>query len=136
MRMVSKRSWREERQFGISVGLVLMAIAAWFAWRGRGAAMVGVPGVLGAVLAVLGAAVPRALEYPNRGWMALAAALSWVSIRVILGLLFFVVFAPLGAWRRMRGADPLGRRAPADQKSFWQPYSDRQADPKHYERMF
>lgn len=133
---MATRTWHQERQFGVSVGLVLVAIAAWFAWRGRGPAFVWIPGVLGAALALLGAAVPRALEYPNRGWMALAAALSWVSLRVILGVLFFVVFAPLGAWRRMRGADPLNRRADASRESFWQPYSDRQADPKHYERMF
>ncbi len=36
----------------------------------------------------------------------------------------------------MRGWDPLNRRAAAGRQSFWQPYSDRQADPKHYEKMF
>jgi len=56
--------------------------------------------------------------------------------RVILGVLFYVVLTPLGAWRRMRGADPLARRAPATQRSFWHPYSARQADAKHYEKMY
>jgi thiol:disulfide interchange protein len=133
---VAVRAWRQERQFGVSVGLVLLAIAAWLLWRGRGPAIVWTLGSIGAVLAVFGLAFPRALAGPNRAWMALAEALSWVSVRVILGLLFFLVFTPLGAWKRVRGWDPLNRRAAADRASFWHPYSPRQADPKHYERMF
>jgi hypothetical protein len=128
--------YHKERQFGVSVGLVLLAMAAWFFWRGRTPVVVGVPGGIGAVLLVFGLAWPAALVVPNRGWMALAEALSWVSTRVILGLLFYLVLTPLGAWRRMRGADPLARRAAASQSSFWHAYSARQADPKHYEKMY
>jgi hypothetical protein len=131
-----KTSWKHERQFGISVGLVLLAISAWFFWHGRGPALTGALAVPGGLLVVLGGIAPRALVYPNRAWMALAEGLSWVSTRVILGLLFVLVLTPLGAWRRMRGADPLHRRTGRAQASLWLPYSDRQADPKHYERMF
>lgn len=133
---MGRNPWRQERQFGISVGLVLLAAAAYFAWRGRGPVFTGVPGVVGGLLVVLGAAAPRALVYPNRAWMAFAEALSFVSVRIVLGLLFYLVFTPLGAWRRWRGWDPLGRRSAAERTSFWHPYSPRQADPKHYERMF
>lgn len=133
---MGRNLWRQERQFGISVGLVLLAAAAWFSWRGSSPVVAGVPAAIGGLLTAFGAVFPRALVYPNRAWMALAEALSWVSVRVILGLLFFLVFTPLGAWRRMRGWDPLNRRAAADRSSFWHPYSTRQADPRHYEKMF
>ena len=133
---MGRNPWRQERQFGISVGLVLLAAAAYFAWCGRGPVFTGVPGVVGGLLVLLGAAAPRALVYPNRAWMAFAEALSFVSVRIVLGLLFYLVFTPLGAWRRWRGWDPLGRRTAAERTSFWHPYSPRQADPKHYERMF
>jgi hypothetical protein len=133
---VSSSPWRQERQFGISVGLVLLAAAAFFFWRGRGPTLVGVLACTGGLLAVVGAAFPKGLVYPNRAWMVLAEALSWVSVRVVLGLLFVFVFTPLGAWRRWRGWDPLNRRSAAGRNSFWHSYSPRQADPKHYERMF
>lgn len=133
---MSANRWRQERQFGVSVGLVLLAAAAWFLWRGRAPAAWGVPGAIGTVLVLLGLAAPRALVHANRAWMALAEAMSWVSVRVVLGLLFFLVFTPLGAWRRMLGWDPLSRREGAHRDSFWRPYSPRQADPKHFERMF
>jgi hypothetical protein len=133
---LGQQRWQNERRFGVSVGLALVALAAWFLWRGRSTAVVGILGSAGALLAVSGAVYPRALVHLNRAWMKLAEALSWVSLRVILGALFYAVLSPLGAWRRFRGSDPLNRRAPSSRKSFWQPYSDRQADPRHYEKMF
>lgn len=133
---MSASRWRQERRFGVSVGVVLLVAAAWLLWRGRSLLVVGAPGGVGALLLVAGALYPRVLVELNRGWMALAAGLSWVSTRVILGLLFALVFVPLGAWRRMRGEDPLARRAPASRQSFWHAYSPRQADPKHYEKMY
>jgi hypothetical protein len=133
---MAQRRWRQERQFGITVGLLLLAITAWLARGGREVVVIAPLGSVGALLALFGAGYPRALAYPNRAWMALADALSWVTTRVVLGLLFFLVFTPLGAWKRMRGWDPLNRRAPASRRTFWQPYSERQADPKHYEKMF
>jgi hypothetical protein len=134
--MAQNKRWRNEKQFGVTVGLVLLAISAWFFWRGRGPIVTVPPACVGALLLLLGVGYPRALLHANRAWMALAQALSWVTTRVILGTLFFLVFAPLGAWRRFRGWDPLNRRAASDRQSFWQPYSDRQADPRHYEKMF
>jgi thiol:disulfide interchange protein len=134
--VVTRGPWRQERNFGVTVGLALLAIAGWFLWRGRKPAFTVTPGTIGTLLVLFGAGYPRALVYPNRAWVTLAEGLSWISTRVILGLLFFLVFTPLGAWRRARGWDPLNRRAAADRRSFWQPYSERQADPKHYERMF
>ncbi len=118
---MAKRSWHQEKQFGITVGSVLLAMAGWLFWRGHGPVATAAPAFVGALLVVFGVGYPRALVHPNRAWMALAEALSWVSTRVILGLLFFLVFAPLGAWRRMRGWDPLNRRASRSRRSFWQP---------------
>lgn len=132
---MGRNPWRQERQFGIGVGLVLLGAAAYFVWRGGGA-VGGAVAVVGGLLVILGAIAPVALVYPNRAWMALAEILSFVSVRIVLGLLFYLVFTPLGAWRRWRGWDPLNRRAAPGRTSFWHPYSPRQADPKHYERMF
>jgi hypothetical protein len=36
--------------------------------------------------------------------------LGWVNTRIILGLLFFVMFAPVALLFRLFGRDPLARR--------------------------
>jgi hypothetical protein len=84
---------------------------------------------------LLGSVVPRALVYPNKAWMALAEVLSYISTRIILAFVYFVVITPIGVVKRLSGWDPLNRRA-AKSESYWRDYSARQRDPRHYEKMF
>ena len=112
-----------------------MVIGAWLTWRGGGPLVTQTLLTLGGLLVFFGFIYPRALVWPNRGWMRFAEALSYVSTRVILAIVFFVVITPIGVVRRLTGWDPLGRRrAPAD--SYWVPYPERQHDPKHLEKMY
>jgi hypothetical protein len=67
--------------------------------------------------------------------MLLAEGLSFVTTRVILALVFFLVVTPIGVVKRLMGWDPLSRRAER-RASYWQPYSERQRNPRHYEKMF
>ncbi len=67
--------------------------------------------------------------------MALAEALSRVMTGVILAIVYFGVVTPIGLIRKAFGGDPLRRRVAAS-GSYWFPYSDRQRDPRHYEKMF
>lgn len=117
------------------MGAIFSLLSAWWLYRGKliGVAQVTLP--LGAALIVLGAIFPRSLVYPNRAWMLLAEALAYVSTRIILGFIFFAIVAPIGKVKRMFGWDPLHRRE-VYSLSYWRPYSDRQRDPRHYERMF
>jgi saxitoxin biosynthesis operon SxtJ-like protein len=126
---------RAEREFGLIVGSVFVLLAGWWLYRGKlGLIAYGFLGV-GIVLVVLGAVFPRALTLPSRMWMALSEVLSFVSTRVILVIVFFVVITPTGVARRLFGWDPLRRRA-ASAQSYWKPYGARQRDRRHYEKMF
>jgi len=133
--IMKKRSLRAEREFGFIVGGVLIVLSAWWIYRGKFASVAPITLPLGAVLVLLGLAFPRALVLPNKAWMALAEALAFVSTRVILAFVFFVIITPIGFVKRSFGWDPLHRRAAASD-SYWQPYSERQRDPRHYEKMF
>jgi hypothetical protein len=114
---------------------VLIGLGGWFLYRGRYPTVAPLLLAVGGLLVVLGFTWPRALVWPNRGWMLLAEVLSFVSTRIILGAVFLLAVTPIGAVMRWTGSDPLQRRAPR-RSSYWQPYSARQRDPKHYERMF
>ena|ERR1044071_3484954 len=132
---MSKSSFRVEREFGLIVGGVFVLLGGWWAYREKFPAAAKTALMLGAVLVLLGLVFPRALVYPNRAWMKLAEAMAFVMTRVILGVVFFLVVTPIGVVKRMMGWDPLHRRA-GSSESYWRPYSDRQRDRLHYEKMY
>jgi hypothetical protein len=64
----------------------------------------------GAILLLMGGVMPTALAPVYRGWMLLAEGLGWVNTRVILGVVFYTVFTPVGLVMRLFQRDPLRRR--------------------------
>ncbi|HHZ70687.1 MAG TPA: sxtJ [Methylococcaceae bacterium] len=45
-----------------------------------------------------------------RFWMALGNVLGWINTRIILGILFYFLFMPLGLVMRLFGYDPMLRK--------------------------
>ncbi len=132
---MKKRAFRVERDFGLIVGGVLLFLSAWWFYRGKFSPIREVTLSLGVLLVLFGLVFPRALVWPNKAWMALAEGLSFVSTRLILAFVFFVIVSPIGVVKRMLGWDPLNRRA-AHNETYWKPYPERQRDPRHYEKMY
>ncbi len=54
-----------------------------------------------------------------RFWMALGDILGWINTRIILGVLFYFLFMPLGLMMRLFGYDPMLRKL-TSQKSYRQ----------------
>ena len=130
-----RKSRRAEREFGLIVGGVLLVLSGWWLYRGKFPTLSHVTLPLGGLLVLFGLVFPAALVWPNKAWMALAEVLSFVTTRIILAFVFFVIVTPIGVIKRLFGWDPLHRRA-AGSDSYWLPYSERQKDPRHYEKMF
>ncbi|MFI5179319.1 MAG: SxtJ family membrane protein [Vicinamibacterales bacterium] len=121
------------RSFGLTVGGVLVVAAAFSAWRGH-MLRAELLGAGGAGLVVAALAWPLSLAGLARGWGRVGHALGWINARVLLTIVFAVVFVPLGVVLRVFGSDPLDRRRRSG--SFWSDYTARLRDPKHYERLF
>ena len=124
----------EDRKFGWTVGGVFAVLGALLLWRHR--TLVG--SVLlsaGGALLLFAAAAPALLAAPHRGWLAFAKALGRVNSAVFLFLTFFVVLTPLAFILRLAGRDELRRRGAAP-ASTWEPYPERNRDPKHYESIW
>lgn len=132
---IMKRSFRAEREFGLIVGGILVLLSGWWLYRGKfiNPAYIMLP--TGALLMLFGLLLPRALVYPNKAWMLFAEGISFVTTPIILGVVFFLVITPIGVIKRSLGWDPLSRRGGRG-ASYWKPYSERQRDTRHYEKMY
>ena len=122
-----------DRSFGVSVGGVLLAVAAFMWWRGRltGAAW---SGAIGAVLLVLGLIAPKLLKWPSALWWKLTMALGYINARVILTIAFLLVLTPIAFVWRLIGRDPLAKRR--ESWPGWTAYPQRYADRSHFTRMY
>ena len=134
-RKTAKKSFRTEREFGLLVGFMLLALGGWWRYRGIWGMASNIFMGLGSILVTLGILFPRALVIPNRAWMAFAKILSLITTPIILAIIFFVMIMPIGVFKRLLGWDPLRRRA-ASAYSYWTPYNERQKDPRHFENMY
>jgi Saxitoxin biosynthesis operon protein SxtJ len=130
--MIRHPAGRRERAFGITIGTVLLAIAAYQMWRGR-TVVAGVIAATGGVLVLLGLTLPALLCRPSDAWSRLSHALAYVNTRVLLTVIFLVLLVPIGLIWRVIGRDPLGRRRAS---AGWAPYPARYRDREHYRRMY
>ena len=82
-----KESPSDLRKFGLTIGIVLLIIAAILLWTGK----VSYPvwGGIGALFILAGLLYPAVLKPFNKVWMTLAILLGWIMTRVILAILFY-----------------------------------------------
>jgi hypothetical protein len=128
-----KKPVNRDRSFGISVGVVLLAVAAALWWRGR-VGRAEIVGGVGAFLLITGLVYAPLLKYPSAVWWRFSKVLGYVNARILLTVLFSVVLVPVSLVWRLTGRDPLARR----RRTWpgWSAYPPRYRDPKHYERMY
>ena len=127
------RPFRAELEFGVLVGGVLLALRLWWWYRGKFEIAGVVLTFIGSALILFGVIAPRFLVTPRKLWMKLAEGMAYVSSRIILGVVFFLVLTPIGLVKRATGWDPLERRS-GSRDSFWRAYPVR--DREHFERMY
>jgi hypothetical protein len=124
----------QARKSALVVAAVLLLIAAWNFYRGR----MGVVVVLastGSALVFVGLLVPPAARAFHRAWMRLAVLLGHVNSRVLLTLMYYLVFTPYGLVSRLAGRDPLRRRGPRGE-SYWVERKKTRQAREQFERLF
>jgi MFS family permease len=91
---------------------------------------------IAAVLLLLGLVAPQVLRPVHLVWMKLGQALGYVMNRVILGLIFFVIFTLVAAFMRLFRRDTLKIRGSEKRDSYWQIREEPPSPPERYERQF
>jgi saxitoxin biosynthesis operon SxtJ-like protein len=127
-------STSELRRFGLTVGTAFAVLGGVSWWRGHHTPPL-VLWTLAVALIVPGLVVPAALGPVQRGWMRFGHAVGEVNSRILLTVVFYVVFAPVGfVLRRIR--DPLDRSLAGPRESGWMKRAPAPVDRARYERQF
>ncbi len=111
----ARLSTAEGRKFGLLVGGVMLALSGVSHWRGHTVAPI-VLAALGGFLVVGGALVPARMGPIYRAWMGLASLLSKITTPIFMGIIYYLIFTPVGLVRKAFGHNSL-RRPPGD--TFW-----------------
>lgn len=133
--------WGFDKLAANSANAGLLKTYTWSWWKltleGNGAQWlvfftVAVIGVLGGV-AICASRVLGAQIY--RTWMFAALPIGWTMSHVILGIVFFLVMAPIGLIMRALGRDPMKRVRDSRATTYWVPHVQ-PADTKRYFQQF
>jgi Family of unknown function (DUF5989) len=130
---------RQLRQFGL-VSLVALPLLAYL-WGGN-TQVIGIAAGTGAAVAITGLIWPRAIKPVFLVLMLIAFPIGLAISEVILALVFFGIFTPMGLLFRLIGRDSLQRKLdrqattywqlksqPADAASYWRQWSPSRTNP-------
>ncbi len=110
-------SIKELRKFGLVTGAMLILffdlLIPWI-W---GIAMPKWPLIAAAILAAMALIFPASLRPVYTVWMRFADALGWVNTRIILSVIFFLLFFPVGMIMRLFN-DPMRRKLDESADSY------------------
>jgi hypothetical protein len=101
---------QELRKFGFvfATGLVLI-FGLFFPWVLEKPSPYW-PWIVAAVFAGSALILPQILKPVFLLWMKIGHVLGWINTRIILGVVFFIIFAPVALLMRLFGNDPMHRR--------------------------
>ena len=123
------------RQFA---GLWLVFFGGLALWQGLVRGQTGLAtlcAVLALTIGPLGLIRPGWIRPIYVGWMILAFPIGWTVSQVMLALMFYGLFMPIGLLFRLLGRDALHRTRRPEVESYWTP-KPAPAGPKSYFRQF
>ena len=122
------------KKFGITMGIAFIVISLLIFIRHRHSPLPAL--IISAIFFISAVFVPPALKPVYIVWMRLAYVLSWINTRLILVVIFYLIFTPFALILRLLKKDPLDRKIDKTKESYWIKKEDRPFNRLDYERLF
>ena len=129
-----KSKKRDVRNFGVTVGIILLIISGFLFWKEKESFQIFL--AIGITLFLTTIAIPVVLKPVYWIWMIFAIILGWFMTRVILSLLFYVIFTPIGLTLRFFGKQFLELRWEKSKESYWNFRTNEPLQNENYEKQF
>lgn len=125
---------RDVRKFGVTIGIVLVLLAAFFFLKEKPSAIYFASA--GALLAALTWLLPGLMRPLYRAWMAFAVVMGFVMTRVILTIIYYGMFTPIALIMKLLRKDLLHERIDTQAGTYWVKRERKTYEPQSSERMF
>lgn len=122
------------KKFGVTMGIALLVISLFILFRHRHSPVF--TSGISLIFFVLAFSAPGLLRPVYIFWMRLAFVLGWINTRLILFIIFYLVFTPIGLVMRLFGADLLDKKIEKTKDSYWKKREKEAFNPSGYERQF
>lgn len=126
---------RTLRQFAVLWLVFFAAIALWQLFIHQRTTASAVIGSLAIVVGLFGLVQPRWIRPIFVTWMVFAFPIGWVISNVLLTILFYALFTPMGWIFRSMGRDALRLVPQPHRDSYWEPRA-KLTDSRQYFRQF
>ena len=121
------------RSFGFIVATGFAVIGLWpWVFRGHNVRVWSL--ILSVLLSIPAVVWPAALRYPFRVWMLVGHCLGWINTRIILSVLYFVMFTPVSLVMRLLGRDSMDRSFEPNVSTYRRPKVAR--PPSHLSQQY
>ena len=122
------------RNFGFFIGGVLLIISGFLFWKEKESFQIFI--AISITLFFTAIAIPVVLKPVYWIWMIFAIILGWIMTRLILSLLFYVVFTSIGLTSRLFGKQFLELHWDKSKESYWNFRTNETIQNKNYEKQF
>jgi hypothetical protein len=129
-----KESPADLKKFGLTIGIVILLIAALLFWLGK--SVYPFWGIIGLILILASLLFPGILKPFNKIWMSLAIILGWIMTRVILSVLFYFALTSLRFIAMIFNKRFLNLKIDHSADTYWEKREKKPFDPSTYERQF
>jgi hypothetical protein len=129
-----KETKRDLRKFGLTVGGVILAIGLLLFYFEKPSAIYFA--VIGGLLILFGAVLPKILIPLNRIWMSLAIILGFIMSRVILTILFYLVLTPIAILAKIVGKKFMVLKYDKSANTYWEKRTNINKKQIDYDRQF
>ena len=128
----SKKS--DLRNFGITIGIILLVISVFLFWKEKESFQIFL--AIGIILFLTSISIPIFLKPVYWIWMIFATILGWIMTRLILSLLFYIIFTSIGLTYRLFGKQFLELRWDKSKDSYWNFKTNEHLQKEKYEKQF
>lgn len=125
---------KDIRKFALTLSVILAILGGYLLYKER--MTFQICWIAGLALIIAAISMPKVLKPLYKAWMILANILALIMTRIILGLLYFIIFMPIGIILKLFGKRLINLKWKLTKPSYWNYPASEHKDTDQYLKQF